>query len=90
MDPKALPPRRRRPAPFQLSQGTANRMEEIIASAMVTWLEQFTGAMFPDMRETTAQDCILRGIATGVRRYENVVGAPIVQTLALNLLDTQE
>lgn len=90
MDHKALPPRRRRPAPFQLSPGTANRMEEIIASAMVTWLEQFTGSMFPDMRENTAQDCILRGIAAGVRRYENVVGAPIVKTLAFNLLDTQE
>lgn len=73
--------------PFVMLPRVKAEMEQVVSEGVFTYLHTYTRELFPDFREAPSQEAILNGIADAIQRYEHAVGKPIVQTLALNLLD---
>ena len=73
--------------PFVMPPSVKAEMEATVSEGVFTYLYTFSKALFPDFRESPSQEAILNGLADAIQRYEHAVGKPIVQTLALNLLD---
>jgi hypothetical protein len=76
------------PADLTYTPVLKEQIEPVVSEGVFTYMHEYFSRVFPDHTHPGAQDCIATGVADAIRRYEQLTGVPIAQTIAQNLMDT--